>query len=795
MVSATLDSTNSATPNSEPHSLNLEQVKQYAAAGYFRAIALWINQPLVPYGIYAQVKPDDRPGCLRIVLEFKRPPQKERLVRLLCSRLWQLRSELIEGANITVRPVGQSKILWQRRVRILKPSERRSGGTGPVRPVTDRTQKASLADRRRAVRRSTYRALRRSRSVMDRQFKVARAALLTSSVAAAFILGCLTEVMISRAEPSLPALPSNSDAQWNGTSPGTEVAFTQTPPPRANTVQAALEPVAVMAHDKIADPEDPTVTLMFGGEVTVGNLDLSLPETADRLLSGLPAYAQADVAMVNLGNPLATAGTSLQEGYHRRTRPQAVAALKEGGVDIVGLSGDRTMELGERGLLETLETLDQEGLYRVGAGRDDQEARRPEILDVKGQRIAYLSYHADPAVAATAKQAGTNPSTQQAVVEDIAAIRSAVDWVVVNYRWIGDDLGVKPAPHQVDLSRRAIDAGADLVVGYHPHQLQGAEVYKDRAIVYALGDFIFGEAPLDDHDTAALRVSLRSQQMKVEFLPVTVRQAQPAAAMGEHGEAILQQIRQASAELAEPLNFPAILTPRPVKPTAPGLKLEETQPLGGELEPSKREQPIFEPAPIFEPEMRERQLESDEGLPERNSGFAQPDAGPSPAVAPTVPQWSPTSEPEPQAPPLDLSPASGPEEHTDGFIEEPEWPSEDLGDSNSLSAPLSPSSSERLTDDGPEAQPDATLEGWGPKLSPHPDFQPVRGHRSSRAEDPAQPGSPTSPFPEAESEANPGADSGAIEPYSEPIVGPLSQQLTPPKLTKAQASLVPPPES
>ena len=285
----------------ESNSVDISQVQHLAAAGHFRMLALWVNQMLVPQGIYAQVQADRRPGCLQVLLEFKRPPQPEATIRLVCHRLWHLNSSIIEGANIIARPIGQSRTLWQRRVKILTPQQRlqkrqkhsqkqqqhpisaaqqagnppqsspgkaagrppgkspwnislskkaavnpanhspkpaepaakasepsKTGETQPItqgpaiiRPNAEIKALATLEAQstedtnRRAQRRR--RALRRSRkplqkSHLQQHFKYVRAAVVTGSAAAAFILGCLTEVVISGNGPALP--------HWGGTLPG-----------------------------------------------------------------------------------------------------------------------------------------------------------------------------------------------------------------------------------------------------------------------------------------------------------------------------------------------------------------------------------------------------------------------------------------------------------------------------------------------------------------------------------------------------------------------------------------------
>ncbi|MBT9311159.1 CapA family protein [Leptothoe kymatousa] len=650
--------------------VDIHQVKKLASTGHFRSIALWLNYPLVPQAIYAQVQPHEKSGYLQVLIEFERPPRQDALIRLICHRICLLESSVIRGVHLVGRQVGMQQPLWQQRVRLAKrrrfsapavangavpsksapqplhapqsvhpPSPQPLANDGqqpdPVPqnpsdlvtaiPYGSETldtvpsalipRESSHSDRRRRrPHRSTApapvvhirpadidstrtpslrRRIQRRRmtlipgEILEHQFKYLRAIVITGSAAAAFILGCVTEsVMFNRGQvaqsPALPAV----DEGWRALSDveAQEVAYRSSI--REPSVSAALEPVAVMPHEA-NDPQDPTVTLVFGGDVAVGDVPLQTPDAVGQVLGDLDMFREADVAMVGLGNSLAMADTSLQETYLDRSRADAVNSLEQGGIDIVSLTGDHTMDFGRHGLTETLESLDSAGIYRVGAGRNSQESRRPEILDVKGQRIAYLSYAPEGSFGADIDKAGVNIQDKAGIVEDIAALRQAVDWVVVNYRWHGE-LETEPSWKQINLSRTAIDAGADLVVGYHPKQVQGAELYKARPIVYALGDFVFQDAPLENRDTATLRVSLRDQQMKVEFLPISIRDARPKEASIETAKAILKQIRQASATFPSPLRFPAILEATP--PQEPLLKPDKTSaPLKtlGELEPSQ----------------------------------------------------------------------------------------------------------------------------------------------------------------------------------------------------------------
>jgi poly-gamma-glutamate synthesis protein (capsule biosynthesis protein) len=116
-----------------------------------------------------------------------------------------------------------------------------------------------------------------------------------------------------------------------------------------------------------------------------------------------------------------------------------------------------------------------------------------------------------------------------------------------------------PETWQSKLAHFAIDRGADVVVGHHPHVLQGSEIYRGRPIAYSLGNFIFGGNARSDYDTAVLKVSVREKQMKVEFLPVEVRKYQPRIVQGERGDRIMAEIAMFSNIFEQAMTSPMIL--------------------------------------------------------------------------------------------------------------------------------------------------------------------------------------------------------------------------------------------
>ncbi|MBD1860989.1 MULTISPECIES: CapA family protein [Trichocoleus] len=518
-------------------------VLELAREGNVRAIAYWLNSYLVPQGVYASIRPT-RSNCLHITVEFDRIPERDRLVRFICHRLCQLNLDFIEGVRIAARFADESQTLWQQSVRLATSSRRQKRPRQPAnRPQA--TQSISV------------------KQLLDQRvyLKLARSLLLSGSAVAAFVLGCLLSYNETPTEPTI--------ASANGRTP--ETTLTRSEPNRPNAIRAALETVPVVQHQNLLNPDDPAVTLMFGGDVTLSDAFEDLVgQDYNWAFADMKEYRQADVAMVNLENPLTRATSPLPDKqFNFKADPESVEVLTDGGIDIVTLANNHAMDYEASGLIETLETLEQAGIHHIGAGRDIKEARRPEILEVKGQRIAYLGYYDADLHAADIDVAGTNPTRNDRIAEDIRAIRKQVDWIVVNYHW-GEELAEYPVDMQIQLAHHTIDKGADLVVGHHPHVLQGAEIYKGRPIVYSLGNFIFGGNSRSDYDTAVLKVALRDKQMKVEFLPVEVTQYQPRIVSGDRGEQILNQIRERSSLFAQPMPSSVILDARSSEVVEPG---------------------------------------------------------------------------------------------------------------------------------------------------------------------------------------------------------------------------------
>jgi poly-gamma-glutamate synthesis protein (capsule biosynthesis protein) len=216
-----------------------------------------------------------------------------------------------------------------------------------------------------------------------------------------------------------------------------------------------------------------------------------------------PLLETVDLAVGNLESVLSSQGQPMDKGYLIRTHPFWGTMLTAGGLGVVSVSNNHALDYGQAGLDDTLSTLNTLGVRAVGAAPSDDSglAHRPAQIELNGVQVALLGYAAarwkgSEDMPATDHVSWAEPETVRA---DVEAARVEADFVVVVLH-AGTEYAPEPSPDQIAVARAAIDAGAGLVVGHHPHVTQTVERYKQGLIVYSLGD-----AVLDIPRPAAMR--------------------------------------------------------------------------------------------------------------------------------------------------------------------------------------------------------------------------------------------------------------------------------------------------
>lgn len=267
-------------------------------------------------------------------------------------------------------------------------------------------------------------------------------------------------------------------------------------------------------------PERIEATLVFVGDVMLGrgvewkvlknDADFNFP-----FLKIKDYLRQADLVFGNLEGPISQNGKNQGSIYSFRFKPEAAGALRDAGFRGLSLANNHIWDWGEEAILDTLSNLDGAGIGAVGAGRNYEEANRPYFLDVKNLRVAFLAYTNlyPKGLAAKANFPGVSDFDLEKIKEKVREIKSQADLVVVSLHW-GEEYKTNASDSQKKTARSLVDAGADVILGHHPHVPQEVEEYEGAWIFYSLGNFVFDQG-FSDETMGGMLVELRIVDKKI----------------------------------------------------------------------------------------------------------------------------------------------------------------------------------------------------------------------------------------------------------------------------------------
>ncbi|WP_288542957.1 CapA family protein [uncultured Clostridium sp.] len=265
-------------------------------------------------------------------------------------------------------------------------------------------------------------------------------------------------------------------------------------------------------------------SLLFAGDIYFSNHVLNAYDRAGGIGGVLgeslrETIAEADIFMANLEFPFSDRGTqAADKQFTFRVSPSRVPILQEIGPDIVTVANNHALDYGTDALLDTCDTLDNAGILHVGAGKNLEEAKQPQIIEKNGKRIGFLGasrvFPTGGWAAGPSHPGMFSAYDTASVVQEIQKVKKECDYLVVYVHW-GIERNTQPEAYQREMGHQYIDAGADLVVGSHPHVLQGIEPYHGKWILYSLGNFVFGssipetmlvQASVDEQGETALSI-------------------------------------------------------------------------------------------------------------------------------------------------------------------------------------------------------------------------------------------------------------------------------------------------
>lgn len=202
-------------------------------------------------------------------------------------------------------------------------------------------------------------------------------------------------------------------------------------------------------------------------------------------------FSSADVILGNLENPLCAGGEPIFKwGPNFRASPEIAKLLSEAGFDILGVANNHIRDYGDLGFLETLEHLSNAGVFSVGGDRDSSSASEAVLIEIGELSIGILAFTYRQESVVGPNRPGAADLDSPKCYEAVRRLRSKVDTVIV-FLHMDPEYSEYPAPHRIEMAHNFIDAGAEIVIGHHPHVPQGLEIYRGKLIAYSLGNFIF----------------------------------------------------------------------------------------------------------------------------------------------------------------------------------------------------------------------------------------------------------------------------------------------------------------
>ena len=266
-------------------------------------------------------------------------------------------------------------------------------------------------------------------------------------------------------------------------------------------------------------------------------------------------FDASDIVIGNLEGPLTHAETPYSDNkeYLFRTPPEKVIpALKKAGFNIMNLANNHIMDYGDQGLRDTMQALQQANIASVGAGANLDQARRGTIMQMAGHRVGFLSYSLTfpESFWATADRSGSAFGHEHQIREDVQRMTHNTDIVVVSFHW-GQEKSALLRKYQPLLAHAAIDSGAQLVIGHHPHVLQAVEHYRGGLILYSLGNFTFGSYSRNAQTSVIAHVDFaRGRFESVQLIPINVLNVevnfQPRILFGNSASGVIDQLNALS---------------------------------------------------------------------------------------------------------------------------------------------------------------------------------------------------------------------------------------------------------
>jgi len=277
----------------------------------------------------------------------------------------------------------------------------------------------------------------------------------------------------------------------------------------------------VISENGFHYPYEKTKNILQSDDITIGNLECAITEEKNHAIKKHSIVFKAD--------------------------PQNAKALKNAGVDVLSLANNHTMDYLPKGLQDTMEYLAKENIGYVGVKNNLYTNAESYIIKKKGKSVGILGYNTLPIEGEffsddDVRIAYARIGFLENMATQIRETKNKCDYLIVYFHF-GTEFRTEVSEKQREYAYSAIEAGADLIVGAHPHLLQEMELYKDKPIYYSLGSFVFDK--FDNNatdDSIILQVKLKGNEISINEIPIMIMKCQPYLVTGDDKARILNRI-------------------------------------------------------------------------------------------------------------------------------------------------------------------------------------------------------------------------------------------------------------
>jgi len=288
--------------------------------------------------------------------------------------------------------------------------------------------------------------------------------------------------------------------------------------------------------------------------LAVGDISLQTRNNSQPFENVKRVFNSKDILFGNLETVLSTQGEKTKKAVLLYSTPEKARYLKDIDFDVLNIANNHILDLGAEGFINTMEVLNKNGINSIGAYYD-KSIHDYLILERNGIKLGFLGYTIGHFK--VLKDISINKLKEKKIIADIKSVKDKCDIVIISLHW-GTENVHYPSPKQIELAHNLIDNGASVIIGHHPHVIQGIEEYNNGLIAYSLGNFQFNPELSQSRTNSSIILRLNFNENKMfeySFIPIIInRDFLPCVVKGEEENKISHFI----SEISQPLKDGAV---------------------------------------------------------------------------------------------------------------------------------------------------------------------------------------------------------------------------------------------